>query len=945
MRYRSVNTPEQLSQDAARFAEFLGGPKWLKALFDLGKSLNHKGYVTTLDDSQYSLERELLQFEKLRIEKAGILKGMPAPLHDATDFIIGVGQTIPHLSPTAKDRLKQTILGMLKSGGLRSVRHEFRIAGMISRHGFDVSFSDLEGSSGGYDFLARRGDLEYEVEGKSITPYLGYPIDPEDAEKLFLELKKNSSKFDARERIPIINITLKGRLEVNAQRMNEVVDVCARVAKMGTKEDVNDYATISYFGSVPSAHIDELNAAVRVDRSRSYAFIYLSTDEPKMVLRVNSARASKFPTKLLRLLSETAKDQFSANRPGIIWIDLDLVTTDQFDALVSNSNGGASFFDLVAMAVLLSPKRSHISQLIFSGGRHLMRKGDHARSASREVIYNSPLCRFDVPPLFEGGRSLRQVEHGMEERAKSALRAAKMYFTIESGPREEARILEDQFIKWALSDSTSEGRIDVGVRLLRMALAASNGGQFKQACDHYDELLRILPEDKNEGEWDLFATAHYNRANMLSEMGQHEEAIAAYTKISDEISALKLAPVAEKWAKAMFNSARIYETRLQKFEMAADCYQSIINLAAESVDLLPRDVVAQSYVNLGLIAESADQALVYFNEVITKHFLSNDRALREQVQKALLNKMYCLIGLERNDAALIVADQILAYSDPPNKEINIVARSQKVLILEAMGSFEMMLQVEGVEEGLKPLIGAEAKDRAIRALLSKAKHLTSMSRIDDAIEIYRAIEDALILEVDGTVLDYLAFAYAAWIEMSMESRCEEEALVLCDSLIGLYEKLPHASAIYYTSWALFLKSHMLAERGDSAGAAAIAAEILVKFGPESKTPSEEVYFRAIDARAAHLNDLKEFGAVLPLCDQYLERSNQPDAPTTQVGLARTLVCKGNALLRSNRPSEAKALLEGFVKQFASFEDSAIIDLVEYATALITELSEKSTDQA
>jgi tetratricopeptide (TPR) repeat protein len=533
----------------------------------------------------------------------------------------------------------------------------------------------------------------------------------------------------------------------------------------------------------------------------------------------------------------------------------------------------------------------------------------------------------------------------MEERAKSALRATKMYFTIESGPREEARILEDQFIKWVLSDPTPERRIGVGVRLLRMALMASEGGRFRQACEHYDELVRIIPEGKNEVEWDLFATAQYNRANMLSEMGRHEEAIAAYTKISDEISALKLVPVAEKWAKAVFNSARIYETRLKKFEMAADCYQSIINRAVGNVGLLPREVVAQSYVNLGRITESADQALVYFNEVIAQHFLSDDRALREQVQKALLNKMYCLISLDRNDDALVVADQVLAYPDPPNNEINIVARSQKVLILEAMGSFEMMLRVEGVEEGLKPLISAEAKGRTIHALLSRAKHLISMKRSDDAIKIYRAIEETLIFEVDGSVLDHLAFAYAAWIETSMESNCEEEVLSLCDSLIRLYDKLPHASAIYYTSWALFLKSHLLAERDDSAGAAAVASEILVKFGPESRTPSEEVYFRAIDARAAHLNDLNEFEAALPLCDQYLERSNRPDAPTTQVGLARTLVCKGNALLRSNRSSEAKPLLEGFVKEFASSEDSVIIGLVEYATALITEVSEKSTDQA
>ena len=107
---------------------------------------------------------------------AGRFSGTPDYIHEATDFVIGLGQTIPHLSAQAQTKLRGQIVGGLKTNGLRPLQHEMRVAGLISKLGCDVTFADLEGD-GGYDFLADKDGVTYEVEAKSLSDLL-WAADP-----------------------------------------------------------------------------------------------------------------------------------------------------------------------------------------------------------------------------------------------------------------------------------------------------------------------------------------------------------------------------------------------------------------------------------------------------------------------------------------------------------------------------------------------------------------------------------------------------------------------------------------------------------------------------------------------------------------------------------------------------------------------------------------------
>jgi hypothetical protein len=80
MRYRSRSDAAQFSSDVAAFVNLLGQAEYLQLLLKLGAGLNHKGYVTEIDDLRFSLELQLLNLELLRIQEKGAFSGVPGHL-------------------------------------------------------------------------------------------------------------------------------------------------------------------------------------------------------------------------------------------------------------------------------------------------------------------------------------------------------------------------------------------------------------------------------------------------------------------------------------------------------------------------------------------------------------------------------------------------------------------------------------------------------------------------------------------------------------------------------------------------------------------------------------------------------------------------------------------------------------------------------------------------
>jgi hypothetical protein len=401
MRYRSLTSPAAFWDDVATFTDFVGPGEYMKSLRALHDGLNKKGYVTQTDDLRFSLELQLFNIELLRRQLGGRFPATPEALHEAADFIIGLGQTIPILSPPARKKLRGQIISGLKTNGLRPLQHEMRVAEMLSKLGFDIVFGDLEGVTA-CDILAEKEGLSCEVEAKSLPIFSGYPILPQDADKFFLEIRRHFRPTIDRNSIPVLNITLRGRLSPERGALLEMVAACNQAVEQKASS-ATATATIAFGGTIPDdAPAAELAAAARQDAMQNGIAVYVTKHQPKVMIRMRSDRPSKLPRNILSTISEAAKRQFTGARPGIIWLHVDYISQQFFDEM-TYAKSGPSFFDSIANAVFSSPKRNHIIQLVFSGGARFVKRERIVKSSYWHVAYNSPNATVGgIPPLQDG---------------------------------------------------------------------------------------------------------------------------------------------------------------------------------------------------------------------------------------------------------------------------------------------------------------------------------------------------------------------------------------------------------------------------------------------------------------------------------------------------------------------------------------------------------------
>jgi hypothetical protein len=401
MRYRDINTLDDFSRDVATAIDFIGETEYRRALEKIGNDLNSKGFVTAFDDALFRLELNLLNLERLRQQCSGKFTSLPESCHAGTDFLLGLGQTIPILS----DRGKTVLLGRIRKGfdeGLWPLRHELAVAANLSKRGWDIQFHDFE-QGGGFDYLVTKNSTSYEVEAKAMSAFTGWPIKPENLDKLLVEVKERFVWGDSAA-IPFITATLSSSLSANRAELQGLVSAFTDVARTKTSLELPD-AKIQFVGIVPDLPPDKLKLASSGHAQMRKKIVLVNPTCPKLILELDSTKPIQIGWKVIRMISETAKKQFSGSRPAVIWTHMNFIPAPVFLAWGARGPGQASLFDAIANGTLLSERRNHLSQLVFTGGSFLHKTGTTARSSYRIIAYNSPICRFGQNFIFEGGRT------------------------------------------------------------------------------------------------------------------------------------------------------------------------------------------------------------------------------------------------------------------------------------------------------------------------------------------------------------------------------------------------------------------------------------------------------------------------------------------------------------------------------------------------------------
>jgi hypothetical protein len=401
MRYREINDLGDISRDVAVVVDFIGEEEYGRSFAAIKKSLNLKGFVTPFDDAMFALELDLYNLEKLRTQCSGNFQSLPKQCHAGVDFLIGLGQTIPALSTKAKARL----LGRVKSGlqeGLWPLQHELGVAANLSKRGWDIYFHDFE-EGGGYDFLVSQKGMKFEVEAKAISAFTGWPIKPENLNKLLVEIKQHFD-CDYDSAIPLIGLRLSSSLPAERTQLQQLVSALSEVAQ--NRKGLSVPGTqIRFMGTIPDMPSQKLQAAALGHARMARKIVLVNPTPPRLVLELDSDRPIQLERKIVRTINEAAREQFSRLNPSVIWTRINFISKEAFTRLSSLKDGRACFLDQIASRALFSEKRNHLSQLVFSGGSFLSKTGSTARSSFAATVYDSPICRFGKNIIFPGGRT------------------------------------------------------------------------------------------------------------------------------------------------------------------------------------------------------------------------------------------------------------------------------------------------------------------------------------------------------------------------------------------------------------------------------------------------------------------------------------------------------------------------------------------------------------
>jgi hypothetical protein len=189
------------------------------------------------------------------------LTSIPQSLHEAVGFIYGIGQTIPHLTSNARNKLRGQIVGGLKTNGLRPLQHEFRVATRLSNVGYEITFSDLEDLAT-FDLLAELRGQEFE---KSVPVFSGRPILPARAERFFNEVRRGFEGWADITKIPLIDVLLKFGLPSTREELLTLLEACILSARAMGDQIVSANCLVRYVGAVPGAPYQQLAVAAKED--------------------------------------------------------------------------------------------------------------------------------------------------------------------------------------------------------------------------------------------------------------------------------------------------------------------------------------------------------------------------------------------------------------------------------------------------------------------------------------------------------------------------------------------------------------------------------------------------------------------------------------------------------------------------------------------------------
>lgn len=322
---------------------------------------------------------EIISSGQLQTLTPGLLNGFGR--YALASFAAGTVQLYENLSIGAKNRLRgQLVDGLQTDKGLLSLQHEISTLVHLVHVGFDVEAHDLE-SGGGFDFLARRGELEIEVECKLFSADIGRKIHRRHSAKLFKVLMPTIQKVfrDVNHGL-LIRITLPDRL-TGSPNQHQEISVALQASLLTNGSDTSQQHKVSLydfdiarspfiaasFQEIKREKVIEFIASLTGYKNSTLMMI-IAPSKGAVIVTLESAKSDAVLEGIRRQLRDAAVDQLTGERPGCLVAQLSDLTTEQLLKLASTDSSvrqGASGLQVMTSDLLQEPSRKHVHSVVY----------------------------------------------------------------------------------------------------------------------------------------------------------------------------------------------------------------------------------------------------------------------------------------------------------------------------------------------------------------------------------------------------------------------------------------------------------------------------------------------------------------------------------------------------------------------------------------------------
>lgn len=344
--------------------------------------------------------------------------------YELVSFAASAVRCHQQLSESGRRRLRGVLLdGLKEDKGLLSIQHELATAIHLMGRDFDVEFQDME-HGGGVDFIARKDDVEIEVECKMFSADLGRKIHRRRSATLFKRLAEILTEtYSSATRGLIVAVTIPDRLTPAPSQHHEIETAVRRGLLHGEAMMQIEGCTVRTWdflisdspfrkspGEISRDEIDQFVQAC-TGRSNANLMILFSPGKRTVILSLASSKQDEVLDGMRRQLRDAAKGQFSGTRPAMLAVQLHALTAAQLISLGqldSSSRSAATGLQIMTSDFLQRPSSAHVHTIVYRSHAVI---GRNALAGTARAAGPSYLIKNRNHPLYEDPRfSIFSVE-------------------------------------------------------------------------------------------------------------------------------------------------------------------------------------------------------------------------------------------------------------------------------------------------------------------------------------------------------------------------------------------------------------------------------------------------------------------------------------------------------------------------------------------------------